>query len=79
MFGVKTEVTVTAGLAVGGAKTYGSSKTTSTSDSTSIGAGQNVNWEGPGGAMIEGLVKKYRFNKANVPAKKLQLYAKEII
>jgi len=69
IFGVKTEVTVTAGLAVGGAKTYGSSKTTSTSDSTSVGAGQNVNWEGPGGAMIVGLVKKYKFNKADLPAK----------
>jgi len=69
IFGVKTEVTVTAGIAVGGAKTYGSSKTTSTSDSTSVGAGQNVNWEGPGGAMIVGLVKKYKFNKADLPAK----------
>ena len=62
-------VSATAGYSFGGAVNYESSKTKSTSSGTSSGSAVTVKYFTPGGAMIVGFVKRYKFDKSNIPAK----------
>ena len=62
-------VSATVGYSVGGAVTYESSRTKSTSSGTSSGSAVTVKYSTPGGAMIVGFVKRYKFDKSNIPAK----------
>ena len=61
-------VSATVGYSVGGAVTYESSRTKSTSSGTSSGSAVTVKYFTPGGAMIVGFVKRYKFDKSNIPA-----------
>ena len=63
------EVTVAASYAQGGSKGYSSSESESTSTGVSNTGGVEVSYQAPGGGMIIGLVKRYKYENSKTPAR----------
>ena len=68
IFGSGVSVSATAGYSRGGSKSFSASKSKSTSTTTSQGSVASYYYNTPGGAMVVGFIKRYRFDRTNMPA-----------
>ena len=69
IFGVGTDITVSASYSKGKTIGYSSSNSSVTSYGVSNTGGLSVGFKTPGGGMFLGLAKRYKFDKSQIPAR----------